>query len=280
MSALLEVKNLCKTYPSFFLDNVSFSLQMGSIMGFIGRNGAGKTTAIKSMLRIVHPDSGEIYFMGKAFSENEAEVKTQIGYAGSGISYYQRKHLRDIAATTKTFYPNWDEALYRKYMAQFSLDEKKKPIELSEGMKIKFQLVLALSHHARLLILDEPTSGLDPVSREELLEIFLNLKDAGVSVFFSTHITSDLDRCADCITYIQNGKILASGKRSAFLDAYRLVSYSQAPTPEQAAAFLGVTRTADGHTALIRRENAALFSQVSEPDLEEIMVHLEKGADK
>ena len=189
MSSVLEITNLCKKYPSFELKDVSFTMNEGSIMGFIGRNGAGKTTTIKSILNFVHPTSGSIKFFGKEMSENEDEIKQLTGYAPGGINYYPMKTLKKITKITKSFYPEWNDELYRKYMTAFKLDENKKPKELSEGMKVKYNLVLALSHGAKLLILDEPTSGLDPVSRDELLTIFEKLRDKGTSILFSTHIT-------------------------------------------------------------------------------------------
>ncbi|MBR4768758.1 MAG: ABC transporter ATP-binding protein [Lachnospiraceae bacterium] len=218
---VLEVKNLCKRYPSFYLDNVSFSMPRGVIMGFIGRNGAGKTTTIKSILNLVHKESGEIRYFGLDLAEHEQEIKERIGYAGGAVDYYKRKKIRDIVSVTKTFYKNWDENAYRKYMDAFELSEDKTPGQLSEGMKVKMNLTLSLSHQAELLILDEPTSGLDPISREELLDIFKALKETGVSILFSTHITSDLDKCADLITYIKGGKILASEPMDSYLTRCR-----------------------------------------------------------
>ena len=188
---IAELKNVCKTYPAFKLNNVSFSLESGKITGFIGRNGAGKTTVIKSMLNLVHTDSGEICYFGKPLSGNETEIKQ--------------------------FYKNWDEEACRKYMQLFALDENKKPMELSEGMKVKCNLLIALSHGAEVLILDEPTSGLDPFSRDELMELFTTLKENGVTILFSTHITSDLERCADNIVYISHGEIKAECAKTDFI---------------------------------------------------------------
>lgn len=218
---VLEVKNLCKTYPAFKLDNVSFSIEEGRIMGFIGRNGAGKTTTIKSILNIVHPDSGEVKYFGEDFFENEHKIKQKIGYAAGAADFYKRKKIRDIIKITKTFYENWDDGEYCRFMDAFSLDEAKTPMQLSEGMKVKFSLVPALSHGAKLLILDEPTSGLDPVSREELLDTFRFLKEHGVAILFSTHITSDLEKCADDITYIAKGRLIASKAMGSFMDRCR-----------------------------------------------------------
>ena len=158
---VLQVQGLCKNYPAFTLSEVSFSLEAGRIMGFIGRNGAGKTTTLKSILGLVHPDAGEIRYFGLPFAQNEQRIKEQIGYAAGGTSYYQRRRVGEIARMTASFYPGWDDAAYRNYLRRFSLDESKCLRELSEGMKVKFLLTLALSHHAKLLLLDEPTSALD-----------------------------------------------------------------------------------------------------------------------
>ena len=215
-----ELKGVCKTYPAFRLRDVSFALETGKITGFIGRNGAGKTTTIKAMLNLIHTDSGEISYFGMPLAGHEMEIKRRIGYSTGTVSWYPRKTIRKIIDVTKSFYPNWDEEACRRYMTMFSLDENKKPIELSEGMKVKFNLMLALSHRAEILILDEPTSGLDPFSRDELLELFETLKEHGVTILFSTHITSDLEKCADNIVYISNGEIRANCARTAFQEEY------------------------------------------------------------
>ena len=154
------------------------------------------------------------------YLDNEDEIKQQIGYAVGGINYYKREKLKEIVAITRIFYDNWDDEAYRHYLDAFKLDENKKIMELSEGMKVKFYLTLALSHNAKLLILDEPTSGLDPVSRDEMNEIFRKLAEKGVAILFSTHITSDLEKCADTITYIKNGELLLSAKKEDFIRYY------------------------------------------------------------
>lgn len=215
--SLVELRNVCKNYPAFQLKNVSFSLEAGKITGFIGRNGAGKTTTIKSMLNLIHTDSGEISYFEMPLSEHETEIKQRIGYSTGTVSWYPRKTIREIVNVTRSFYSGWDESAYRKYLTLFCIDENKKPIELSEGMKVKFNLLLALSHRAEVLILDEPTSGLDPFSRDELLELFKTLQAHGVTILFSTHITSDLERCADNIVYISRGEIRANLPRAEFL---------------------------------------------------------------
>ena len=218
--AIVEVSGLRKEYPSFTLRDVSFDLERGRITGFIGRNGAGKTTTIKSMLNLVHPDGGEISFFGLPLIGHEAEIKQRIGYSTGTVSWYPRKKIKDIVSIVRQFYDSWDEEAYRRYLDLFDLDESKTPRELSAGMKVKFNLLLALSHGAEILILDEPTSGLDPFSRDELLAVFTELKREGVAVFFSTHVTSDLEKCADDIVYISHGQIRAALPKADFTARY------------------------------------------------------------
>ena len=217
----LEVAGLKKNYAGFSL-NVSFALEEGKITGFIGRNGAGKTTTIKSLLGFVHPDAGDIRFFSMPFAENEMKIKSRLGVVLGGVNYYPQKRLGTVAAVTSRFYPECDDSLYRKYMQLFSLDESKRISELSAGMKVKFSLALALSHSADLLILDEPTSGHAPESRDELMELFRGVVKSGErSILFSTHITSDLEKCASHITMIKDGQILCSDTRDGFLARYR-----------------------------------------------------------
>lgn len=218
--SIVSVQNLVKEYPSFRLNEVSFEVKKGRITGFIGRNGSGKTTTIKSMLNLVHPDGGEISYFGKPLIENEAEIKSRIGYSTGTVNWYPRKSIRDIADITKEFYDTWDDNAYREYLEMFRLDENKTPLQLSEGMKVKCNLLIALSHKAEMLILDEPTSGLDPFSRDELLELFVGLKKSGVAVFFSTHIISDIEKCADDIVYISEGNIMAAMSKSDFAQRF------------------------------------------------------------
>ena len=218
--SIIEVKGLTKKYPSFELKAASFCVEEGRITGFIGRNGAGKTTAIKAMLNLVHPDGGTVSYFGKPLFGNETEVKKHIGYSTGVVNWYPRKKIRDIVSIVKRFYDTWDDAAYRKYLELFGLDENKTPLELSEGMKVKCNLLIALSHAASVLILDEPTSGLDPFSRSELLDVFTALKKEGVAVFFSTHIISDIEKCADDIVYISKGEIAAAMPREDFVSRY------------------------------------------------------------
>ena len=215
--SIVQVRDLVKEYPGFRLKQVSFSLDRGAITGFIGRNGAGKTTTIKSMLNLVHPDRGEISYFDMPLAGNEAEIKSRIGYSTGTISWYPRKRIRELKDVTRRFYDTWDDAAYRRYLELFHLDENKTPLELSEGMKVKVNLLLALSHRAELLILDEPTSGLDPFSRDELLELFTALKIDGVAVFFSTHTISDIENWADDIVYISAAATTAALPKGEFV---------------------------------------------------------------
>ena len=274
---VLEIRGLCKEYPAFRLKDAGFSLSRGRIMGFIGRNGAGKTTTLKSMLNIVHPSAGEVSFFGLGFTEHEQEIKRRIAFVSGGANYYPNKKLSAITAVTRGFYENWDEAAYRRYLSLFALDESKTPKALSAGMQVKYALALALSHRAELLILDEPTSGLDPVSRDELCGVFLDLADEGVSILFSTHITEDLDKCADDVTYIRNGEIVFSLPLRELREKYRTVELTAEQAETYRSRLIGCKRAKEGFTALVERgELEELGGHAS--DLEEIMVHLDREA--
>lgn len=275
---VLEVKNLAKRYPGFTLEGVSFSLEKGRIMGFIGRNGAGKTTTLKSLLNFVHPDAGEIRFFGMPFLENEIAVKKRIGYVSGATGFYMNKKIAVITDVTRRFYPDWDEGAYKRYLSLFELDERKTPAQLSEGMKVKYALALALSHKAELLLLDEPTSGLDPVSRDDLLDVFLDLAREGASILFSTHITSDLDKCADDITYIKKGRLVDSGDIRTFVGGYRELALEESQiTDALKPRLIGCKRAKEGYTALVTAADAQALGLAAKPaDLESVMVHMER----
>ncbi|MCI5551417.1 MAG: ABC transporter ATP-binding protein [Clostridiales bacterium] len=280
MENVLSVRGLTKRYDKFALKDVSFDVRRGEIMGFIGRNGAGKTTTLKSLMNYLHPDAGEIDFFGKPMTGNEMEIKRRTGFVTGGVDYYMRRKLRAITDVTRGFYPNWDEAAYKRCIAAFSLDEDKTPAELSAGMKVKYNLALAMSHRAELLLLDEPTSGLDPVSRDDLLDVFLGLKREGVSILFSTHITSDLDKCADRITYIRAGEIQACCALEELVNAYVV-----AEIPEDAIGgipanlLIGAKPARRGFSALVRKSDAAKLNIATTPAaLDDVIVHMEKEA--
>ncbi len=274
----LQVTGLKKQYPGFSLGPVSLSLRPGSILGFIGRNGAGKTTTLRALLGMVRPEEGEISFFGRSFSGNELEIKEQAGFVSGGAEYYPRKKLRTITAVTRGFYPNWDEAAYQHYSRLFELSPEKTPRQLSAGMKVKYALTLALSHRARLLLLDEPTSGLDPVSREEILEIFNTLvRKEGVSILFSTHITSDLEKCADDIAYLHRGKLLFSGSLTEFRGAYRLISFTGEALSQRPPCLVGLKREKHGFSALLPRGEVCPEGwRETQASLDDLIVHLER----
>ena len=274
---VLAIRGLCKEYPAFRLKDVGFSLSRGRIMGFIGRNGAGKTTTLKSMLNIVHPSAGEVKFFGLDFAEHEQEIKRRIAFVSGGANYYPNKKLSAITAVTRSFYENWDEAAYRRYLKLFALDEGKTPKALSAGMQVKYALALALSHRAELLILDEPTSGLDPVSRDELCGVFLDLADEGVSILFSTHITEDLDKCADDVTYIRSGEIVFSLPLGELREKYRTVELTAEQAETYQGSLIGCKRAKEGFTALVERGTCEELGGHTS-GLEEIMVHLDREA--
>ena len=279
MADILTVRNLCKNYPAFELHAVSFSIRASSIMGLIGRNGAGKTTTIKSILRLVRPDGGSVEFLGQPVDDDAAALRREAGYVSGDLCYYPRKRLSQLTAVTRSFYSAWDSARYEALLRRFSLDDSKRVCELSAGMKVKYQLACALSHGAKLLILDEPTSGLDPVSRDDLLDLLRSLcEQDGVSILFSTHITSDLDACADDVTYLQNGTVAQSVSLAGFTAPWKKLT---GPETALAPALRGALRGLRVH----RGEFEALYpSDLPCPagcreelaDLQTVMVYLER----
>jgi ABC-2 type transport system ATP-binding protein len=221
---VLRMSDVTKQYPAFTLDRVSLDIPRGYIMGFVGRNGAGKSTTIKCMTDIIRADSGEMEWFGQTGSRMPLEMKERIGYVSEEPAFYEDMTVEWTGKFVGGFYRKWDEALFRKLLKRFQVDPRKKIKELSRGMKVKLSLALAMAHHPELLILDEPTSGLDPVIRSELLDVFREIiQDERASIFFSSHITSDIEKVADYITVIHNGRIAASGDKLTVLDQWKLV---------------------------------------------------------
>ncbi|MBB6634535.1 ABC transporter ATP-binding protein [Cohnella thailandensis] len=275
----LDIRNLNKKYPNFELRDVSFQLEKGYIMGFIGANGAGKTTTIKSMLNLIQADSGEVRILGKKMAEHETELKQEIGFAFGGIDFYTRSKIKTLTDVIKKFYKNWNDDTYSTYLRRFKLDENKKIAELSAGMKVKYNLAIALSHGAKVLILDEPTSGLDPVARDDLLDIFQSLVlDGEVSILFSTHITSDLEKCADFITFVDNGKIVNSSDKEHFRETYRLLNGKESDLHQVKDKLISYKVNSFGFTGLIHAGDfdPALDIRATIPSLEEIMIFFAK----
>ena len=224
MNNILEVNGLVKRYPAFSLDNISFSLPEGCVTGFIGANGAGKTPTIRSILNLAHKDVGVVKIFGLDADAYEQEIKDRIGIVMDSNYFYNDLSMKDMKSIVAPAYSKWSDADYRAYMEKFELDPKQKISTLSRGMRMKYALVLALSHQAELLIMDEPTSGLDPLVRSQFLEIVLDyMKNGGKGVFFSTHITSDLDKIADMLILIDGGKIIFQRDKDDLLDTFRTV---------------------------------------------------------
>ena len=278
---VLEIKDLCKQYPDFELKNVSLSLPKGYILGFVGENGAGKTTTINSILNITKRDSGSVKIFGKDIDQDEIDIKTNIGYV-SGDIFYPKKTIKQVTQVYKRFFPNWDEVIYQDYLHQFQLNDNKKIDELSKGMCMKYSLALALSHQAKLLILDEPTSGLDPVARDNLLQVFQTLvEDGEVSILYSTHITSDLEKCADYIAFIKNGIIVEYSSKDDLLDNYRLVSGSKESLNIIKEKMISFKENAFGFTGLIPTDNMIEHDDIKygEPNIDEIMIYFAERRD-
>lgn len=273
---MVNVENLCKKYDSFALTDVSFKLERGYITGFIGANGAGKSTTLKSMLNIVRPDSGRAEFFGMNIADRETEIKQRISFTSGAFEYYPYERAGRIASLFSRFYKRWDDKTYRRYTEKFGIDEGKRVRSLSAGMKVKFALALALSHDAELLILDEPTSGLDPIARDELLEIFQRIiADGEKSILFSTHITSDLDKCADYILFMREGKLISDSTKDDLLDSHLLISGgTDSLTQEIIGNAVGIRKNAYSFTALIKRGTVGVEGLRAErPNLEDIMVY-------
>ena len=281
MDTILSIENLNKKYPSFSLKDVSFEVKPGEIMGFIGRNGAGKTTTLKSIMNLIHYESGKIAAFDLDMSENELDNKQRIGFALSELNYYPNKTIRQLMNVTKKFYKNFDNQKFEEVCKIFNLNIDKKLEELSSGMKVKYSVAIALSHKAELLILDEPTSGLDPVSRDEILDIFREIvKNKERAILFSTHITSDLDKCASNITYIHNGEILYTGTKQDFISSYLFVK-DKTKNHSLEKEYIAFKELDDHIEGLIDIKNKEVFVkngiEPKEPDLEEIMVYLERS---
>ena len=234
MNDILTVSGLNKSYGDFSLKDVTFSLPEGCITGFIGVNGAGKTTTLRTLLGLTNKLSGKIQFFGLDMDKNEREIKDRIGIVLDGGGFYEELSLGEMKGIISSAYTSWSEQDFKRYMDMFSLDPKQKINSLSKGMRMKFALVLALSHQAELLIMDEPTSGLDPLVRSQFLGIVMDyMENGGKGVFFSTHITSDLDKIADMLVLIDGGKIVFQQSKDDLLDTFRVVKGNAALLNDQ-----------------------------------------------
>jgi len=277
---ILEVKNLKKSFKDFTLNNISFNLPKGYITGFIGPNGSGKTTTIKLILNLLKKDSGEINVFGMDNIAHEIEIKNRIGFVYDESHFYEELTAEEMKRIIAPHYQSWDENQYRKYVKEFGLSPDKKIKELSRGMKVKYSLAIALSHHADLLIMDEPTSGLDPMVRSEILDILYNvIQDENKGVFFSTHITSDLDRIADYIVMIYNGDILFCKAKDELMENHSIVKGSLSLLKnDMSKGLIGIRKNDYGFDALSASKNAAAEyaragAVLDKPTLEDIMLY-------
>ena len=224
----IEINGLIKEYDGFTLDNISFNVPKGSIMGFIGQNGAGKTTTIRALLNITKTDGGSIKMLGMDLQEHEYEIKEQIAAVFDELPFYDGFTAKTLGIMFEGMYGGWNKEQYYAYLERFKLPMKKKISKFSKDMKMKLQIATALSHGAKLLIMDEATTGLDPVVRNEILDIFREyLKDDTNSILMSSHITSDLDKIADSVTFIDNGKILLTGYKDEILENHGMAKCSR-----------------------------------------------------
>ncbi|KKB73147.1 MULTISPECIES: ABC transporter ATP-binding protein [Bacillus] len=279
MSNILEIKNVSKSYQDFSLKNVSITLQKGYIMGFIGPNGAGKSTTIKLIMNIIKKDSGDISIFGLDHERHQLDIKQRIGFVYDENHFYEELTIEEMKGIVSPFYARWDEAVFQQYAKDFRLPLKRRIKDLSKGMKMKFSLAIALSHHADLLIMDEPTSGLDPLVRSELLDVLQTLlQDENKSIFFSTHITSDLEKVADFITFIQNGEIVLSKAKDELLEEYCIVKgHHDKLDAGHEDVLIGLKKNSFGFEALAKdkREVVQRFGDsviIEKPTLEDIMV--------
>ncbi|MBE6062847.1 MAG: ABC transporter ATP-binding protein [Clostridium butyricum] len=254
----IELKNLKKNYKNFSLDIENLKVKTGFITGFIGPNGSGKTTTIKSIMGMIKPNYGEIMVLGKNIFNN-GNIKNDIGYVGDISGFLQENKLKHIKNSICGFYSNWDEKLYRKYMNQFELNENMEFKKLSKGKQKQFQLVMAFSHHPKILIMDEPTANLDPVVRNEILEIISNnMANEEITVFYSSHITTDIEKYADYIVCIYNGKIFLQGEKDEILENHILVKFKKdLYNVDIKKQFISLKENAFGYEGLMNNKHKA-----------------------
>ncbi|MDD2955499.1 MAG: ABC transporter ATP-binding protein [Oscillospiraceae bacterium] len=283
MENILEVTGLCRSLGDFSLQDVSFSLPRGTIMGLVGENGAGKTTIIRLILGGLAPDRGEIRLLGEDPRRAPAQVKERLGVVTDECCFYESLRPRDVACILRPLYSHWDDGLFGKYLRQFSLPENKTVKEFSKGMKMKLSIAAALSHHPELLILDEATSGLDPIVRDEILDIFLEfIQDETRGVLLSSHIVSDLEKTADYITFLHHGQVKFSEEKDLLLERYGVlrcgVQELEALNPSDRAA---ARETRFGASLLVPdREKAAQKYPgfvIDRARIEDIMLYMVKG---
>ncbi|MCR6853749.1 ABC transporter ATP-binding protein [Paenibacillus jamilae] len=281
---MLELKNVCKSYEDFAVKNISFTLPRGYIMGFVGPNGAGKSTTIKIIMNLIKKDSGEIKIFGKDNKKAEKEIKQNIGFVYDENHYYEDLTCEQMKRIIAPLYKKWDEEQYQSYMHRLQVPKYKKIKELSKGMKMKFAIAIALSHHAEFIIMDEPTAGLDPVVRSELLDMLQEIvMEDEVSVLFSTHITTDLERIADYVTFINDGEIIFTSEKEDLMENYVIVKGSNDLLDREGKElFVGLRKNKFGFEGLAKDKQGIIdwFGNevvLEKPTLDDIIVYTAKG---
>ncbi len=281
MNNAIEISGLRKQYRNFLLDNISFSVPAGFVCGFIGENGAGKTTTLKLILGMAMKDGGSIRLFGRP--ADEVSLKEDISVLFDQPYYQEEWTPADIEKAMRPFYKKWSSTAFCQYLERFSLDRKQKYKTMSRGMKIKLGMAVTLAHDSKLLLLDEPTSGLDPVGRDEILGIFRDyMVEENRTIFFSTHITSDLEKIADYITYIKAGKLIYSGLKDELTDRYCLVRGGTGDLPQtKRKQILGLREYPGGFDGMIETKFIAGFNAnvITETvTLDDIMVRMSREA--
>lgn len=278
MSNAIEIHDLCKDYPGFSLKNVSFTVPEGLCCGFVGPNGAGKTTTLKALAGLAFPDSGEVRLLGKR--ADDPSVREEIGIVFEQPYFQEDWTPLDIEKSVRPFYRSWDGARYRDYLSRFALDARKKVKSMSRGMKQKLAMAVQLSHDTRMLLLDEPTGGLDPAARDEMLDILREyMVPENRTLLFSTHITGDLERIADCIVYIRGGAISYWGDKEELLSSYCVVRGGRLPEEKRKHA-IGLRQTDNGYECLMALSHIGGLPQdaVTEaPTINDVVVYMERN---
>ena len=286
MKNTIDVKNVSKTYPGFQLDNISFTIPEGMIVGLIGENGAGKTTTLKAILNMIEVD-GDIKVFGKDIKKNEKEIKEELGVVLDDSFLSEYLTAKQMNKVMKQFYKTWDEDKYFEYLKEFQLPEDKLVKEFSSGMKMKLKIATALSHHPNALILDEPTSGLDPIIRNEILDIFRKyiLEQENRSVLLSSHITTDLEQIADYIIFIHKGKIIFNLPTTDLLENYGIVKCNEQEFQSlEKKDYISYRKDKYSYQVLVSDKNSVKkkykFAVIDKPSIEDIMLLYVKGESK
>lgn len=274
----LTIKNLCKHYQNFDIDNVSLSIPSGSVVGLIGENGAGKSTIIKSILGITKIDGGEISFNGTDIRNLSKEEKQKIAFVLDDSGLPQNLDLKTMNKMFSSIYSTWNVNLFNEYVQKFNLPNDKEYSKFSKGMKMKVALAVAFSHESELLILDEPTSGLDPVVRDEILELLYDYCKDDKAIIISSHITSDLEKICDYVIYVHNGKVVMSEQKDELLQKYAIYQLDQKQLLElQPQAVSRVLKKEFGMEVLALKERMPKDFDYRPIVLDDIMLFYSKG---